>query len=134
MPFFKQELLENCELKGDLNSPAYKLALAKSTSARKYIDDLISIHKLDAICGTTSGLSWCIDIVNGDYDTGFSFSSPAAMAGYPHITVPMGQVHQLPIGFSFVGTAYSEAELITLAFGFEAVVNGRIPPKFLPFV
>ena len=105
--------------------------MAKSISSRQVIDKLMQQHKLDAICGTTNGLACCIDLVNGDYDTGFSFSSPAAMAGYPHITVPMGFVHELPIGFSFFGTAYSEPQLIRLAFAFEQATKMRKAPTFL---
>lgn len=134
MPYFKQELLEMCDAKGDLNSKEYKEALATSTSSRKIIDDLLQQNNLDAFCGTTSGLSWCIDLVNGDYDTGFSLSSPSAMSGYPHITVPMGTVHHLPIGFSFCGTAYSEGPLIAMAYAFEQASRKREQPGFLPYV
>ena len=81
MPFFKQEILEMCEAKGDLNSSEYKEALYKTLGIRQVINDIISDNKLDAICGVTNGLAWCIDLINGDYDTGFSFSSPAAVAG-----------------------------------------------------
>src|SRR6185295_16939800 len=73
MPYFKQETLEDCEKKGGLDSKEYKEALEKSTSARKIIDDLISENKLDAIAGTSVGPACCIDLINGDYDTGFSF-------------------------------------------------------------
>ncbi|MEO6851195.1 MAG: amidase, partial [Mucilaginibacter sp.] len=86
MPFFKQEILESCEQKGPLSDKEYKDALALSTSARKIIDDILQQNKLDAVCGTSIGLAGCIDLVNGDYDTGFYFCPPAAMAGYPHIT------------------------------------------------
>ncbi len=68
---------------------------------------------------------------NGDYDTGFSFSSPAAMAGYPHITVPMGVIHDLPIGFSFAGTPYTEPQLIGMAYAYEQVTNARVAPRFI---
>ena len=131
MPFFKQETLINSEKEGGLDSKAYKDALAKSLSSRKIIDSILKQHRLDAICGTTNGLACCIDLINGDYDTGFSFSSPAAMAGYPHITVPMGFIHELPIGFSFFGTAYSEPELLSLAYAFEQATMVRKAPKFL---
>ncbi len=134
MPYFKQELLEMCDEKGDLNAKEYKEALVTSTSARKVIDDLLEQNNLDAFCGTTTGLSWCIDLVNGDYDTGFSLSSPSAMSGYPHITVPMGTVHNLPIGFSFCGTSYSEGELIAMAYAYEQATKKREKPKFLPYV
>jgi len=131
MPYFKQETLVSSEKKGDLNSKEYINALVKSTSSRQIIDKLLQQNKLDAICGTTNGLACCIDLVNGDYDTGFSFSSPAAMAGYPHITVPMGFIHDLPIGFSFFGTAYSEPALISMAYAFEQATMVRKAPKFL---
>ncbi len=132
MPYFKQEILISSNEKGDLNSKEYKEALEKTTSSRQIIDDLIKQNKLDALCGVTNGLACCIDLVNGDYDTGFSFSSPAAMAGYPHITVPMGFVHNLPIGFSFFGSAYTERELIKMAYAFEQASKKRSEPKFIP--
>ncbi|MGN6534047.1 MAG: amidase [Ginsengibacter sp.] len=131
MPYFKQEILISSEEKGDLNSKEYKDALEKTTSSRQIIDDLLKQNKLDALCGVTNGLACCIDLVNGDYDTGFSFSSPAAMAGYPHITVPMGFVHDLPIGFSFFGSAYTEHELIRMAYAFEQASNKRSEPGFI---
>ena len=131
MPYFKQEILISSEEKGDLESKEYKDAVEKSTSSRKIIDDLMKENNLDAICGVTNGPACCIDLVNGDYDTGFSFSSPFAMAGYPHITLPMGAVHHLPIGFSFGGRAYSEQYLINMAYAFEQASLKRIAPKYL---
>lgn len=131
MPYFKQEILEDADTKGGLDSKEYKDALEKSLSARKIIDDLMSMNKLDAIIGTSIGLPNCIDLVNGDYDTGFYFGSPAAMAGYPHITVPMGKVHELPIGLSFIAGAYQEAEIIGLAYAFEQATKKREAPKFI---
>jgi amidase len=131
MPFFKQETLELAQSKGDLNSKEYLDALKKSTeTSRNAIDTILKKNKLTAIVGPTNGLACCIDLVNGDYDTGFSFSSPAAMAGYPHITVPMGDVLGLPMGLSFFGTAYSEPELIKLACGYEHASRRRTMPKF----
>ena len=131
MPFFKQEILELSEAKGNLDSSEYKEALNKVLRTRLIIDDVIADNKLDAICGVTNGLAWCIDLINGDYDTGFSFSSPAAMAGYPHITVPMGLIHHLPIGLSFMGSAYSEPQLLSLAYAFEQATKKRVAPLFL---
>lgn len=131
MPYFKQEILISSNEKGDLNSKEYKDALEKVSSSRKIIDELMQENKLDAVCGVTNGLACCIDLVNGDYDTGFSFSSPAAMAGYPHITVPMGFVHDLPIGFSFFGTAYEEHALIKMAYAFEQASKKRSEPRFI---
>jgi len=131
MPYFKQELLEMCDSKGSLNEKEYTDALKISTSARKIIDDLIQQHQLDAICSTSIGLANCTDLVNGDYDTGFYFAPPSAMADYPHITDPMGKVHELSIGLSFIAGAYQEGKLIEMAFSFEQASLKRTPPKFL---
>ena len=90
MPYFKQETLIASNEKGDLNSKEYKDALAKVLTSRSIITDLIKQNNLDALCGVSSGLAGCIDLVNGDYRTGNSMSGPAAMAGYPHITLPHG--------------------------------------------
>lgn len=132
MPYFKQDILISSNQKGSLDSHEYKKAWIKSTSSRQIIDDLLQQNDLDAICGVTNGLACCIDLINGDYDTGFSFSSPAAMAGYPHITVPMGFIHDLPVGFSFFGTAFSEPRLIGMAYAFEQATNKRRVPSFIP--
>ena len=134
MPYFKQEILEQSEAKGDLNTKAYKEALQKSTSARKIIDDMLKTNKLDAIVGTTVGLPCIIDLVQGELDTGFGFTSPAAMAGYPHITVPMGKYMELPVGFSFISTAWDEGKIIALAYAFEQATKKRTAPKFLKTV
>ncbi len=132
MPFFKQETLESCNAKGDLNNKEYTDAVAKSTGTRAVIDAMLKQHQLDAIVGTSAGLAGLTDLINGDYDTGLSLISPAATAGYPNITVPMGNVHGLPVGLSFVGTAYNEGPLLTLAYAFEQATQKRLPPKFLP--
>jgi len=78
----------------------------------------------------TNGPACFIDLVNGDADTG-GCSSPAAVAGYPHITVPAGLYRGLPVGLSFFGTAFSEPTLIRLASGFEHATNARVQPRFL---
>ncbi len=131
MRWFKQETLESSQLKAGLDNKEYTDAIRKTTSARGIIDNMMKQYKLDAICGTSIGLPCCIDLINGDYDTGFYFCPPAAMAGYPHITVPMGKVHELPVGFSFIAGAYKEAELITLAYAYEQASNKREMPRFL---
>ncbi|WP_114939017.1 amidase [Mucilaginibacter endophyticus] len=133
MPFFKQEILEQAQTKGDLNSKEYLDAVKQTfTGTRKVIDDMLAKYKLDAIIGTTNGPAVCIDLVNGDYDNGFSFSGPAAMAGYPHITVPMGLAHGLPIGLSFFSTAYTEGEIIKLGYAYEQASKKRVAPLFKP--
>jgi amidase len=88
-------------------------------------------HQLDALIAPTGGPAWPTDLINGDHFGG-GFSTPAAVAGYPHITVPAGHVHGLPIGISFVGRAYSEPTLIRLAYAYEQATKFRRPPQFLP--
>ncbi|WP_019990284.1 amidase [Rudanella lutea] len=132
MPFFKQEILESSEAKGDLSRKEYTDALAKTLGTRQIIDKLMADAKLDAICGTSIGYAGCIDLVNGDYDTGFYFCPPAAMAGYPHITVPMGTVHGLPVGFSLISGAYQEGTLLRLAYAYEQASKKRTRPGFKP--
>jgi amidase len=131
MPYFKQEIMESAEKKGDLESKEYKEALQKDyTVARGSIDGALKEFNLDAICGPTTGPSWCTDLVNGDHFAGYETSTPAAVAGYPHITIPMGFVFGLPIGLSFFGTAFSEGQLISLAFSYEQASKRRKAPQF----
>jgi amidase len=131
MPYFKQETLELAQAKGDLNSKEYLDAVKNTnTITRNAIDKILKDNKLDAIAAPTNGFACCIDLINGDYDNGFGFSGPAAMAGYPHITVPMGYWHELPLGLSFVGTAYDEAGIITLGYAYEQASKKRVAPKF----
>jgi amidase len=130
MPYFKQETLESSDKKGDLNSQEYKDSLAKVVTFRKAVDDLMATNGLHAICGVTNGPACCIDLIAGDYDTGFSFSSPAAIAGYPHITLPMGTVMGLPIGFSFMAGAYQEPVILDMAYTFEQAMPKRPVPVF----
>jgi amidase len=132
MPLFDQELLRQAGAKGALTDKAYRDARAACLTATRSngIDAVLAKHKLDAMVTLTSGPAWLIDPVNGDSDTG-GCSSPAAIAGYPHITVPAGLFRGLPIGLSFFGAAFSEPTLIKLGSGFEAVAHARTPPRFL---
>ncbi|HEY4153944.1 MAG TPA: amidase [Puia sp.] len=130
MPFFKQEILMESEEKGNLETREYRDALSKTWGFRKTITDLMSANKLDALSGITNGAACCIDLVNGDYGNGPSLSTPAAITGFPHITVPMGLVHGLPIGISFYGEAYSEPALISMAYAYEQASNQRRKPVF----
>ncbi len=131
MPYFKQETLIKSDGKSDLNSKIYLDALAKTLAVRNVLTEMIDSNKLDALCGVTNGLACCIDLANGDYDTGFSISTPAAITGFPHITVPMGFVQELPIGISFFGKAYTEPALIGMAYAYEQVSKNRKAPKFI---
>lgn len=131
MPYFKQETLERSDARGGLDSTEYTEALKKLLTARTVIDDMMNQNQLDAICGTTNGLACCIDLVCGDYRTGPGFSGPAAMAGYPHITVPMGTVMELPVGISFIGSAYTEPKLLTIAYAYEQASKKRVAPGFV---
>ncbi|QNF35512.1 amidase [Adhaeribacter swui] len=133
MPYFKQEILESSEALGDLTSQEYQKAVKKNlTTSRNIIQTVMRENNLQAISGPTYGPSWCIDLINGDSSSasGYSLSSPAAISGFPHITVPMGQVDGLPIGLSFFGTAYTEPELIKLAYAYEQASKKRVPPTF----
>ena len=135
MPIFAQETLIRAEATDGLNNPKYKAAVRKTVAgARQAIDGLLTQQRLTAIVGVTTGPAWCIDWVNGDYSTGVDFSSPAAMAGYPHLTVPMGQVLGLPVGLSFVGGAYQEGLLLGLGYAYEQATHHRAAPKFLATV
>jgi amidase len=130
MPLFDQELLRQAEAKGPLTDKAYAEARAACLKATRSngIDAVLEQHKLDAMVTLTSGPAWLIDAVNGDSDTG-GCSSPAAIAGYPHITVPAGLYRGLPVGLSFFGAAFSEPTLIRLGAGFETAARARVPPR-----
>lgn len=131
MPYFQQELLEMAQAKGGLDEDAYQNAKAECLrlSRDEGIDKLIGEHQLDAIVAPTQTPAWMIDPICGDKVIG-GCSSPAAMAGYPHITVPAGYVYGLPVGLSFFGTAYSEGALLECAYAFEQATNVRKPPTF----
>jgi amidase len=132
MPYFGQETLIKAQAKGPLSSPAYRRA--RATCARLWrtegIDQVMAKYRLDALVAPTGNPAWPIDLVNGDHFTG-SVTTPAAVAGYPHVTVPGGFVHGLPVGISFFGRAWSEPVLIAMAFAFEQATGHRRPPEFL---
>jgi amidase len=131
MPYFEQEIFVRAEKKGSLTSPAYRKALTtcRMRSRTLGIDAVMTKFRLDAIVAPTGSPAWPIDLINGDHFLGAS-STPAAVAGYPSITVPAGFVRGLPVGVSFIGRAWSEAKLITLAYAYEQATKHRQPPTF----
>lgn len=132
MPFFQQEILEMAQAKGALDDREYREALERSRRlARMGLDSVMSRHRLDAVLAPTGQPAWPIDLLNGDHYLGAS-SSPAAVSGYPNITVPAGVSHGIPIGVSLIGRPWSEPVLIRLAYSFEQTTRHRRPPDFLP--
>jgi amidase len=132
LKYFGQEIMELADKKGPLTEKKYLDDLASNhrLMGAQGIDATIAKYKLDAIVAPTQGPAWLIDLVNGDAGGGGSFTAPAAVAGYPHVTVPMGQVRGLPVGLSFVGRAWSEATLLKLAYAFEQAAPARKKPTF----
>jgi amidase len=133
MPFFGQELFIASQARGPLTDDDYRQALAacRERSRARGLDAVFARYRLDAIIMPPSGPAWTIDLVNGDHTLGGG-TTPAAVAGYPSITVPAGMVHGLPVGLSFIGPAWSEARLVGLAFAYEQATHHRQPPQFLP--
>lgn len=131
MPFFAQEHLVKSQSKAGLKEKEYTEALANNHrySRGEGIDQVMKEHKLDALVAPTGGPAWLTDFINGDHYGG-SFSSPAAVAGYPHITVPAGHTNGLPVGISFVGGPFSEAALIRMAYAYEQATLHRRAPRF----
>lgn len=131
LPYFGHEILLMAEAKGPLTEEAYTTALAECrTMAREQgIDAVLREHRLDALVMPTTSPAWKIDLINGDFSAGGS-SQPAALAGYPAVSVPMGNAFGLPVGLTFMGTAFAEARLIALAYAFEQAVQGRSAPTY----
>lgn len=131
MPFFGQEILEASEAREDLQSEAYRNVWAKVVNlSRDAINQVMEENDLQAICGPATGPAWCTDVVNGDAFSGYGMGSGAAMAGYPSITVPLGEVHGLPVGLLFMSKAYEEPALLGIAYAFEQSSKNRKPPVF----
>ena len=131
LKYFNQAYLKMANEKDDLNSENYKKALSnlKRMSRKEGIDRVMDEYELDAIISPTGSPAWKTDLINGDsYHIGSS--SNAAWSGYPNITVPMGDIHGLPVGLSFFGKAWSEPKLIEIAYAFEQESKSRIIPEF----
>lgn len=133
MPYFSQELFELAQSKGDLNSEAYVKALNTSkTTAGPGIDKLLKDNDVQFLVGPTRGPAWLSDLVAGDSFSGPSQSQLAAVSGYPHLTVPMGFVEGLPVGISFIGTAWSDHAVLKAGYAYEQISQKRRDPEFLP--
>ena len=132
---FGQDLFEKANATPGSTGTAYRraLTLGRQLSRREGIDRLLASHRLDALIGPSYGAAWRIDAVNGDNASG-SISSLAAVAGYPHLTVPMGYVTGLPVGISFIGTAWSEAKLFAFGAAYERFAAARRPPRYIPSI
>ena len=135
LPWFGQESMEKAQGKGDLTSPEYQKALAdcRRLSRQEGIDAVMDKFRLDALIAPTDGPAWPTDPINGDHFSAGT-STLAAVAGYPHVTVPMGFVFGLPVGISFFGGSWSEPTLIKLAYSYEQATKARKPPGFRPRV
>ena len=129
MPYFKQELFEMAQAKGALTDQVYIDALkqAKQATQKEGIDLLLKKYDLDLIIAPTTGPAWKTDWINGD-NYGGAASSAAAISGYPHITVPMGYVHHLPVGISFFSGKLQEGKLIEAAYSYEQATKHRKAP------
>lgn len=132
MPHFSQEIMQMAQSKDDLTAEKYLTALknAKQATQANGIDKLLKQHQLDLLIAPTTGPAWKIDHVNGDHYLGAASSAPA-IAGYPHITVPMGFVKHLPVGISFIGGYLQEGTLIEAAYSYEQATQHRRDPEQL---
>jgi len=132
MAIFDQDYFEMANEKGGLDDPAYIQAREELvTSTRALLDKTMRENRLDALIRPTEDMVFRLDVVKGDND-GPGASFLPAVSGYPHLTVPMGYAHDLPVGLSFIGPAWSEARLLALGANFEHAAAARKPPGFLP--
>lgn len=132
MPYFGQERLHDAQARGPLTDPEYleaKRTIQRNTQ-EEGIDRLVLEHDLDAIVAPTRDIAWLTDHIQGDRLQGGSSAGPAAIAGYPDISVPMGFVGGLPAGISFFGRAWSEPTLIRVAYAYEQATNARRAPTY----
>jgi amidase len=132
---FDQDLFESSDARGPLTDEAYVNALAavQSASREKGIDKLLSEHSVDMLVSPSGPVSPRIDPVNGDNWPAWAGAGYlAAIAGYPHITVPMGDVHGVPIGFSIMGAKDADADILSWGFAYEQASQMRVEPGFLP--
>jgi amidase len=135
MPLFGQEIFVKSASKAGLDDPMYRAARAASLvlASDEGIDAMLAGNKVDVLVTISYGPAWPADTVWGDQYEGPSGSTgPAAIAGYPHLTVPMGSVRGLPVGLSFIGTAYAEQTLLNAGYAYEQAAGIRQKPDFRP--
>jgi amidase len=133
MRWFGQDLFELAQSKKGLDDPAYKEALAKSKrlAQAEGIDRFLKENKVDLLIAPTTGVAWMTDLVNGDQYSGPSASQLPAVAGYPHLTVPMGAIDGLPLGISFIGTAWDDARVLQAGYAYERIAPAGVAPALL---
>jgi amidase len=136
LSLFGQRLFERAQATGGLQSRDYRDARALSLrlAGAQGIDKLLRDNRLDALVGPTMPASWPIDAVHGDQISGGGGGNYAAIAGYPHLTVPMGLVRGLPVGLSFIGPKWSDAMILSLGYAYEQASHARVAPRFLPSI
>jgi amidase len=136
LQWFDQSTFERAEALGGLDDPAYKNALDRSRrlAGPEGIDRLMKDHKVDILIGVTNGPAWTSDLVTGDHFSGPGVSQMPAVAGYPHLTVPMGAIQGLPIGLSFIGTKWGDAKVLSTGYAYEQLTKAHIRPKYLPSI
>jgi amidase len=134
--WFGQETFELAQSKVGLDDPSYKQALAKSKrlAGPEGIDRLLRENKVDLLVSPTTGVAWKTDLVNGDQYSGPSASALPAIAGYPHLTVPLGTIEGLRLGISFVGTAWDDERVLRAGYAYEQASKARVEPAFKPSI
>ncbi len=136
MPLFGQDIFEGSEKTKGLEDPEYKQARADSfrMAGPEGIDKLLKDNNVVALVGPTVAAAWLIDAVHGDQYPGGGAGTLAAVAGYPHLTVPMGDVKGMPVGLSFMGAKWSDALILSLGYDYEQASQKRKEPRFLPSI
>jgi len=136
LALFGQETFVKSEATKGLDDPAYKAARALSLRIAGHdgIDAMLAANHLDALVSPTMPPAWKIDVANGDQISGAGAGGLAAVAGYPHLTVPMGAVLGLPVGLSFIGPAWSEARLLGYGYAYEQAAKSKVMPNFIPAI
>jgi amidase len=136
MPLFGQDTFEQAEQTKGLTDPDYLKARATSLrlAGAEGIDKLLKDNRVAALVGPTMPAAWLIDSVHGDQISGGGGGGAAAVAGYPHLTVPMGDVRGLPVGLSFIGPKWSDAMILSLGYAYEQASLKQYTPEFLPSI